>query len=128
MCVFETGVGWPYHRHDGQDEWVYVIDGQLELMIDKKRIRLSTGASIFIPRKVAHGWTPAEGEPVRILNMYQPAGKTEEFFQELFRISKGIPRREQVINKTYTQQQIDELHQLFDAHGIDLLAPLLLAE
>lgn len=123
MCVFETTVGWPFHLHHDQDEWIYVIDGQVELVIDKKPMRLSAGESIFIPRKVPHGWALLGSEPGRILNVYQPAGKIEDFFRELYRISDGIPTREQVINKTYTQQQIDELHQLFAVHGLDLLPP-----
>jgi DNA-binding transcriptional MerR regulator len=80
MCVFEVTAGWPRHLHYEQDEWLYVIDGEVELELGKKRFRVGTGESVFIPRKVEHVWSPAGG-PGKIINVYQPAGKMEEFFR-----------------------------------------------
>jgi len=36
---------------------------------------------------------------------------------------KDLPTLEQVVNKTYTAGQVKSLHQLFHAHGMDLLGP-----
>jgi hypothetical protein len=33
---------------------------------------------------------------------------------------------EQVYNKTYTEQQVQALRELFDAHSMDLLPPLII--
>src|SRR5436853_7204273 len=83
MCVLEVNnTGWPRHVNRDQDEWIYVVDGELELEIGKKRIHLGTRESIFIPRNVEHAWA-AVSAPSKILNTYQPAGKSEEFFQVL---------------------------------------------
>ena len=46
----------------------------------------------------------------------------EEFFRELATF-KDLPTREQVINKTYTDEQVKALNRLFEAHGMDLLGP-----
>jgi hypothetical protein len=49
--------------------------------------------------------------------------------EEFFRVTgkfKDLPTREQVIQKTYTDDQISGLAQLFEAHGMDLLGPGLL--
>jgi DNA-binding transcriptional MerR regulator len=59
MCVFEFTSGWPRQCHREQDEWIYVVDGELEFELGDKRFRLAAGESVFIPRKVAHVWTPA---------------------------------------------------------------------
>jgi hypothetical protein len=89
------------------------------------RLRLTAGESIFIPRKTAHLWTCMSGRPAKIINVYQPAGKMEEFFREVSTF-KNLPTREDVINKTYTEEQVQALDRLFSGHGMDLLSPPLI--
>jgi DNA-binding transcriptional MerR regulator len=122
MCIFEFTTGWPCHLHHEQDEWVYVVDGDLDLVVGDKRLRACAGESVFIPRKVAHVWAPVDDQRCRIVNVYQPAGKIEEFLNEVGKI-KDLPTRDEVINRTYTDEQISTLHRLFDAYGMELLAP-----
>ena len=124
LCVFEVTAGWPRHRHQDQDEWIYVIDGEVEFELGKKRLRVGAGESVFIPRKVEHVWSPVGG-PGKVINVYQPAGKMEEFFRAIGKF-KDIPTREQVIQKTYTDKQKNALGRLFEAHGMDLLGPPLI--
>jgi DNA-binding transcriptional MerR regulator len=120
MCVLEVNnTGWPRHVNRDQDEWIYVVDGEAELEIGKKRIRLGAGESMFIPRNVEHSWG---GVPAKILNTYQPAGKMEEFFQALAKY-KGLPTREQAIKKSYTVEQINGLRGVFEAHGMIVTGP-----
>jgi DNA-binding transcriptional MerR regulator len=126
MCVFEfTGVsGGPRHLHYDQDEWIYVIDGEFDVHVGDKLFHLAGGECVFLPRKVPHVWASANDKPGKIIDVYLPAGKMEKFFGEIAKF-KDLPTREQVSNKTYTKQQIKSLHQLFEAHGMDLLgAPL----
>jgi len=126
MAVFEfTGSGWPRHLHYEQDEWIYIIEGEFEFHIGKerKRSRLGPGESIFIPRKTAHVWACVSGKPGKIINVFQPAGKMEELFRELGKPYKGVITADELINKTYTEEQVKIMHQLFDAHGMDLLGP-----
>jgi len=127
MCIFEfTGTGGgPRHLHHEQDEWIYVIDGELDFVVGAERLRRTAGESIFIPRKTAHIWTCMSGRPAKIINVYQPAGKMEEFFREVSTF-KNLPTREDVINKTYTEEQVQALDRLFSDHGMDLLGPPLL--
>lgn len=122
MCIFEFTTGWPCHLHDEQDEWIYVVDGALDLVVGDKRFRAGSGESVFIPRKVAHVWAPVGGEPCKIINIYQPAGNIEEFLREVGNL-RDVPTREDVINKTYTDEQIATLRRLFGAFGMELLAP-----
>jgi DNA-binding transcriptional MerR regulator/quercetin dioxygenase-like cupin family protein len=122
VCIFEFTTGWPCHLHHEQDEWVYVVDGDLDFVVGEKRFRAGAGESIFIPRKVAHVWAPVGDKPCKIINIYQPAGKIEEFLREVGNL-RELPTREDVINKTYTDEQISTLDRLFGAYGMDLLAP-----
>lgn len=127
MCIFEfTGSGGgPRHLHHQQDEWIYVVDGEVDFVVGAERLRLTAGESIFIPRKTAHLWTCMSGRPAKIINVYQPAGSMEEFFREVSAL-KNLPTRDDVIDKKYTKQQVQALDRLFSDHGMDLLsAPLI---
>jgi DNA-binding transcriptional MerR regulator len=122
MCVLEVNnTGWPRHINPDQDEWIYVVDGEVELEIGKKRFRLGTRESLFIPRNIEHAWT-AVSAPAKIINTYQPAGKIEEFFQVLAKF-KDLPTREQAIEKSYTAKQTNGLKRVFEAHGMSVTGP-----
>jgi DNA-binding transcriptional MerR regulator/quercetin dioxygenase-like cupin family protein len=127
MSVLElNNTGWPRHVNPDQDEWIYVVEGEVQLEIGKKRFRLSARESMFIPRNVEHVWT-AVSAPAKILNTYQPAGQIEEFFQALATL-KELPTREQAISKTYTDEQRIAMKQVFEAHGMVLTGPPLVVE
>jgi DNA-binding transcriptional MerR regulator len=125
MCVFEfTGAsGGPPHLHHDQDEWIYVVEGEFEFHVGNKRFHLSACESVFMPRKVAHMWGCVSGKPGKIINVYQPAGTMEEFFRELGKPPKDLITAEQMVEKTYTEEQVKSLCRLFEAHGMDLLPP-----
>jgi DNA-binding transcriptional MerR regulator len=122
MCVFEVTAGWPRHLHHEQDEWLYIVEGQVQLEVGDKCFRAAAGESVFIPRKVPHVWSPVGVLAARIINVYQPAGRMEEFFREIGNL-EGLPTAEQTINKTYTEEQVSGLHRFFGAYGMELLGP-----
>jgi DNA-binding transcriptional MerR regulator len=122
MCVLEVNnTGWPRHINRDQDEWIYVLDGEVELEIGNKRLRLASGESMLIPRNVEHAWATV-GTPAKIINTYQPAGRIEEFFQVLAKF-KDLPTREQAVAKSYTHEQTDALKRVFEAHGMIVTGP-----
>jgi DNA-binding transcriptional MerR regulator len=106
--------GWPRHSHDAQDEWLYVVSGELECEIGGRRLRLGRGESVFVPRTVAHWWGSVGEQPSTVLEVYQPAGRLEQFFREVGRFSEP-PIHEAL--------SVDEMKRLFDAHGMRLLGP-----
>jgi hypothetical protein len=122
MSAFEfTGHGGgPRHLHHEQDEWIYVVDGELEIELDGARRHLSTGESVFIPRKVKHAWSAAGDSPAKIVDVYQPAGKIEDFFRHL-----GSYSLDQPIHDCLT---LDQFRLLFKNHGMDLTGPPLAGE
>jgi DNA-binding transcriptional MerR regulator len=121
LCVFEFtgGSGGPRHLHHDQDEWIYVIDGEFQFEVGDTRSRVGAGGSVFLPRRVPHGWFCASGQPGRIIDLFQPAGRMEEFFRELGRHSG--PRVHEALS-------IDQLRAVFREHGMDLLGPPLTGE
>jgi DNA-binding transcriptional MerR regulator len=122
MCVFEfTGASsGPRHLHLDQDEWIYVIAGEFNFEVGDRPFRAAAGESVFIPRKVPHVWACVNGKPGKIINVYQPAGKMEEFFRELSKYN-GKPNVHEALS-------LNELARLYRDHGMDLLGPPLLGE
>lgn len=74
--------GPPVHIHLHQEEWFYVIEGQLMLQVGNKRTTLGPGESAVGPRGIPHGFVPMGDKPARILIAFIPAGKMESFFRE----------------------------------------------
>lgn len=84
LAIFEQtslsqGKGTPLHIHNSQDEIFYVIKGSYKFQVGDDKYDLTTGDSIFLPRKVAHAWTQVSKKGKMIVTM-QPAGKLENFF------------------------------------------------
>ncbi len=129
MCIFEFkgGGGGPRHLHHDEDEWIYVVEGELEVLVGDRRIHLGTSESVFIPRTVPHVWGCAGGKRARIINVYRPAGNMEAFFRAVS-THEDLPTRDQVLANRYTEEQTKALHRLFEAHGMDLLGPPLVLE
>ena len=76
------GGGPPLHLHFNQEEWFYVMDGEVAFQVGEKQIHLRTGESVLAPRRVPHTFA-AVGRPGRLLIGYTPAGKMEQFFRDL---------------------------------------------
>jgi DNA-binding transcriptional MerR regulator/quercetin dioxygenase-like cupin family protein len=117
MCIFEFngGSSGPRHLHHDQDEWIFVMDGEFKFDIGDKPFRAGAGESVFIPRKAPHAWACVSGKPGRIINVYQPAGRMEDFFRELGRYNGN--------SSVHEALSIDEFRRLFHDHGMDLLGP-----
>jgi oxalate decarboxylase/phosphoglucose isomerase-like protein (cupin superfamily) len=122
MCIFEfTGKsGGPRHLHYDQNEWIYILEGEYALEMGEKRFHLGPGESVFIPRKISHAWACVSESPGKVLNVFQPAGKMEEFFREIARHGEAPPIHEVL--------SLQKLHQLFHDHGMDLVGPPLEAD
>lgn len=75
------GGGPPRHFHYDQEEWFYVIEGEVVAEVGKERFRLKTGDSIFAPRKVPHAFLYVAEKPGRMLIAITPAGKMEAYFR-----------------------------------------------
>jgi quercetin dioxygenase-like cupin family protein len=76
------GGGPPVHFHLHQDEWFYVMEGQVVFQVAGQRKTLTAGESVLGPRGIPHGFCPIGEKPVRMLIAFTPAGKMEGFFRE----------------------------------------------
>lgn len=48
------GAGSPLHVHHDEDEWFYVLEGELTIRVAGRTVVARTGAFVFGPRDVPH--------------------------------------------------------------------------
>jgi quercetin dioxygenase-like cupin family protein len=75
------GGGPPRHLHYEQEEWFYVLEGEIVVEVGNERFRLKAGDSVFAPRKAAHAYLYVHETPGRLLIAFTPAGKMEAYFR-----------------------------------------------
>ena len=87
------GSGSPLHVHHNEDEWFYVLEGELTIWVDGRTVVAGAGAFVFGPRDVPHTFV-VSSEQARFLLVTEPAG-FEGFVRALARAGDraGDPAR-----------------------------------
>jgi quercetin dioxygenase-like cupin family protein len=75
------GHGSPLHVHHNEDEWFYVLSGELTFWVDGRVISATEGSFVFGPRDVPHTFS-VSSEEARFLLVIEPAG-FENFLRAL---------------------------------------------
>ncbi|THD58006.1 MAG: cupin domain-containing protein [Phenylobacterium sp.] len=52
LGVLEGDFHW--HKHDGEDEFFYVVEGHLDIELEDRMVSLAPGQGVTIPRGVMH--------------------------------------------------------------------------
>jgi quercetin dioxygenase-like cupin family protein len=78
------GTSPPLHVHHNGDESFYVIEGDIEVVCDGRRMAATSGDFVLIPRGQAHSYV-VMSERARLLTTFAPAG-VEDFF-----VTQGVP-------------------------------------
>jgi quercetin dioxygenase-like cupin family protein len=74
--------GPPVHIHPHQDEWFYVMEGEVLFQVGGERETLRAGESVLGPRGIPHGFMGAGEKPAHMIIAFTPAGMMEGFFRE----------------------------------------------
>jgi quercetin dioxygenase-like cupin family protein len=72
----------PLHRHTREDEYSYVLEGQVGALLGDEVLLAHPGDLVFKPRNQWHTFWNAGETPARLLEIISPAG-FEHFFDEL---------------------------------------------
>lgn len=93
--VFEVitppGLGVPPHVHQREDELIYLVEGELEVMLGGQKFLARAGDNIFFPRNVAHAFHNAGSQVAKCIFTVVPGGNFEEFFDKLAALPPGEP-------------------------------------
>jgi quercetin dioxygenase-like cupin family protein len=111
------GSGSPLHVHHREDEWFYVIEGELTLWVGGQVINAPAGSFVYGPRDIPHTFT-VSSETARYLLVTQP-GDFAEFMQTL-----SEPATEAVIPPPATEPpDVAAMAQVAAEYGIEILGP-----
>jgi len=70
--VYEAGRSIPYHKHQDEEEAIYVISGTGEIAIGDRIEPLKPGSAAFIPPGVEHQLRVRSGESMRLVFVFSP--------------------------------------------------------
>lgn len=101
-------VGPMLHVHLDQDEIFTIVEGSYRFVVGNETHELHAGQTIFLPRQVPHTWIQLT-DYGRMIYLLQPAGKMEEFFS--------------VMNKMTTRPTDAEMDKIHAAHGMKVVGP-----
>lgn len=62
------------HIHDAEDDAFYVLDGDLQFVVNGQEILAAKGTFVLVPPGVTHTFMNPTSRPVRMLNIHAPAG------------------------------------------------------
>jgi mannose-6-phosphate isomerase-like protein (cupin superfamily) len=79
--VIAPGDGPPAHVHAAEDEFWWVVEGDLRFLLGDEIATTTTGSFVFVPRGTRHCFQNVGDQPARLLVMFTPSGM-ERFFDD----------------------------------------------
>jgi len=81
-AVFGPESGSPLHIHHYEDEVIYVLDGAIDIRLDKEKLHAPAGGIVHLPKNIPHALQNPLKTPLRIL-VYAIPGGLENYFDEV---------------------------------------------
>ena len=119
----------PMHTHEHEDEYTYVLEGEVGVQIGEEILVARPGDLVFKPRGVPHAFWNVAVEPARALEIIFPAG-FERYFAELaplFPPANEGPLDEEAVGavreKYGLEMDMSSILVLAERHGLAIDAP-----
>jgi quercetin dioxygenase-like cupin family protein len=109
--------GSPLHVHHNEDEWFYVIEGELTFWVGGQVIDAPAGSFVYGPRGIPHTFT-VNSEEARFLLVTEPAG-----FEGFVRALAEPAERLEIPPAPSAPPDMTALMTLAAEHGIEILGP-----
>lgn len=111
------GSGSPLHVHSREDEWFYVIDGELTFWVGGEVTVAPAGTFVYGPRDVPHTFLVSSDE-ARFLLVTEPAG-----FEDFMRAIAQPAERLEIPPPATEPPDVEALASLAATFGIDIVGP-----
>ena len=117
----------PPHTHADVDEYSFVIEGEIGVLMGEETFRAPAGSYVLKPRGVPHTfWNPGPA-PARVLEIISPAG-FERYFEELAGILSSTPpeqppdfaRIAEMAGRYETTFHMERMGEIMEKHGVEL--------
>jgi quercetin dioxygenase-like cupin family protein len=101
-ALFVAGEEPPLHIHNREDEWFYLLHGEVTFHVGDENYRGTPGTFVSFPRGIAHTFT-IESPTARMVIIVTPGG-----FEQMFKLAPTTP-----------EEAVGALNQ----YGMDIVGP-----
>lgn len=105
-ALIEPGNGQPLHIHHNIDELLYVLEGEIDFLLDGKRFRSGPEGFAFIAKGSPHAFRNLGNAAARMLGVFSPTG-----IDGIFDATVGQP--------------LDALPDIAKRFGIEIIGPMI---
>ncbi|NXY94798.1 cupin domain-containing protein [Streptomyces sp. BR123] len=112
-----AGSGSPLHRHLGEDEWWYVLDGAMTFWVAGQAFPVRAGAFVYGPRGLPHTFRVTSPE-ARFLHVTEPGG-FDGFLRSLARPAPSL----EIPPADVALPDLEHVRAVAADYGIEVLGP-----
>jgi mannose-6-phosphate isomerase-like protein (cupin superfamily) len=100
-----------------QDTTFYVLEGELEFMVEGNLSVVSAGCFLYVGRGTWHSYNNVGTRPARHLEILTPAG-IEKFFEEV-----SVPARDSSSPPPFEEEDLDRVLSVAPKYGLEIRPP-----
>jgi mannose-6-phosphate isomerase-like protein (cupin superfamily) len=100
-ATFPPGTFVPPHIHPTQDEFIYLLEGRLDLVLDGQESVATAGDLIRLPRNVPHGLFNKSEATVKCLFWVAPTGRLYDLFWAIHSMPQQNPAEVVALSAKY---------------------------
>lgn len=109
--------GPPTHIHRAEDEWFWLLEGELEFMINRHTFMANAGSFVYVPKDTPHRFKNVSMQTARMLAAFMPAGIEGMFFEV------GIPATKGSSPSPPDVEEIEKLLATAPRYNVEILPP-----
>lgn len=84
--VVQPGTGVGAHTHAREDEFTYILAGEVSFEVGSAKFAAGPGSYVIKPRRVSHGFRNTGDQPARVIEVTVP-GNLDRYYDELATLS-----------------------------------------
>jgi len=115
--LIPRGGGSPLHVHHNEDEWFYVLEGELTIWVGGQTVVADAGAFVFGPRDVPHTFVVSSDE-ARFLLVTEPSG-----FEGFIRALAVAATSPEIPPAPTAPPDMEPVLKAAAEHGLEILGP-----
>jgi mannose-6-phosphate isomerase-like protein (cupin superfamily) len=90
-ATFPPGTFVPPHIHPNQDEFIYMLDGRFDLVLDGKEFVATTGDLVRLPMNIPHGIFNKSDQTVKCFFWVAPTRRLYDLFWAIHSMKEQNP-------------------------------------
>jgi len=113
-------LGSPVHTHEREDEYSFVLSGQLTALVGDSTVVAGPGELVVKPRRIPHAFWNVGSEPVRFLELICPGGFEEYFFEMAGPLNaRDMEAMAEIRNRYRLTVKPETIQELLERHGLE---------